>query len=448
MELKKNMENKFTVWTNVMWFCLGVGAVILFAIATTPAHAEASTLYNSGFGTTTSTGFSHASAQYIGSGYSGVISDLYVYGDRLVNDSSDVVFAIYRCATYKDRGGDLDDPDCDEMTGSIDSSLIGGYSNPVGSGYQYRIESVLLNLEWEDFVILLPDYHYYIGYDFASSTVRMPYTTYDSSFGWYGTENSFEDRSLAVEGTGFLGTSYIYNKTPVGQVATNTVDIGFYYNLAPYEDVTEMELRLSATGYSTVILPISFGSNVGSTTNTMFVPAGIWTASVWFTGQNGAVTEWTCTTCSWQFSVLAGFNGGGTGTSTIIWDDETLGNLLEAGAISTTSAIQQSGDYFQQMINALTNVGLIPMANQAKELFGTVFTQTNTEIPQRENTLTLGYHEMNASNSVTVDLDQVNNLWIVSTMREMLGWLLYLSIALALILFGVYAFLGESRGKK
>jgi len=443
MELKKNMENKFTVWTNVMWFCLGVGAVILFAIATTPAHAQASTLYNSGFGTTTTTADNF---QYIGTGYSGVISDLYIYGDRYVNDTSNINFEIYRCSSYEDSENSADN--CPSKQGTLDSSLISGYSNPIGSGYQYRINSVLLGIEWDDYVILLPDYHYYIRYDFASTTVKVPYTTFDSSFGWRNEELSFEDASLAIEGTGFLGTSYVYNKTPIGQVATNSVDIGFYYNLAPYEDVTGMELRLSATGYSTVILPISFGSNVGSTTNTLFVPAGIWTASVWFTGQNGAVTEWTCTTCSWQFSVLAGFNGGGTGTSTLIWDDQTVGDLLEAGAISTTSAIQQSGDYFQQMINALTNVGLIPMANQAKELFGTVFTQTNTEIPQRENTITLGYHEMNASNSVTVDLDQVNNLWIVSTMREMLGWLLYLSIALALILFGVYAFLGESRGKK
>lgn len=446
------MENKFTVWTNVMWFCLGVGAVILFAIATTPSHAHAQsalqTLYNSGVATTTSNSIDENNYQYIGNGFNGVISDLYIYGDRLVNDTTNIDFNIVRCSVYKSGNSGMNDAECDEKSGSIDSSLIGGYPNPVGAGYQYRIESTLLNLEWDDFVIMFPDYHYYISYDFSSSTVQMPISTYDMSSGWVNSETSFIDRSLALEGSGFLGSSYIYNKSPVGQLATNTIPISFYYSLAPHENVTGMELRLSAQGYSTVVRDVPFVSNLGSTTDSIWMPAGIWTASVWFTGQNGAVEQWTCTTCSWQFSVLAGFNGGGTGTSTIIWDENTLGELLEAGAISTSTAIESSGDFFQQMINGLTNIGLVPLAKQSTELFGDVFQQTNEEIPERENTITFAYNEMNASNSVTVDLNQVEELWIVSTMREMLGWLLYLSIALALILFGVYAFLGASRNSK
>jgi len=459
MELKKNMENKFTVWTNVMWFCLGVGAVILFAIATTPAHAQAATLYNSGSGTTTGN-LSSSNYQYIGTGYNGAISNIYIYGDRRVSDGTNIRVDIFRCPTYDSNASSL--TGCTGSDLDLDSSLFSSYTNPNGIGYQYKITGALLASEWGQEIILLPDYHYYVSYNFASSTVNHIYTNYDSSFGWLDNEDNQADLSLAIEGTGFFGGSYIYNKSPIGAYGTNTLDIGYYYNLAPSENVVSMELRLISSTNGTVMVDIPFVSNTGSTTLTMYAPGDSYNAQIWFTNNLGY--EYTCAGCNWSFTVVGGIvndvllfgtstlqdlvNQGGLGTTTMGSQYE-CGNFLEGNfdlgscigsMITNLFAIAEDALYdpFKKVFNFLKALPIFaPIVNFSEYIS---FVGENYTATTSEDNLTFAYNQMNASNSVVVQWDDVSNLSIVQYMRDTVGWLIYLVIFLFMGLFVINMF--------
>jgi len=465
MELKKNMENKFTVWTNVMWFCLGVGAVILFAIATTPTHAQAQVVIKGNdIGTTSISGVDKA--QYLGTNFNGVITEINTFYDKATGSPYSIY--IFQCDTYND------DPTLSQLnsgcTQGFDVRAELGYSSLdptfISNGvYKFTWSSIDLTSQLDgQALILLPLKHVYLWIDVPSSS-NIVGTNYNSIDGWWGEETNNEDARFIVKGTSFIGPSYIYNKQPTGIYATSTVPISYYYALAPSDNVVQMELRLSQAGYSTVIAPITYTQNTGSTTQTFNMPSGNWTASVWFTNTNGY--EWTCTTCSWTFTVI-----GSIYDDVLLWGTSTVSDLVNLGAISTSTLGSQYqcgsfgagnfdlgsclasvfGNIFGLASNALTepatnaynSIIALPIFSGVQQT-GTLFSNwsSSTVATSSADTLTLAYNEMGASNTVTVLWDDVSNLSIVQEARGFLSWLLYLTLGLAIVSFMFFVLVGK-----
>lgn len=446
-----------------MWFCLGVGAVILFAIATTPTHAQAQTVIKEQtVGTTTFTG-----AQYkvisLGNNYSGAITDIYTYVASSTN--SEIAIRIYKCDSFEGNEpttSTLNGSACTYEQADWDSDLLDTIPNPYGTGYQNHWTGIDLTTDLtSNSLVLLPNKYYYLAiYGWNEAGVKGANWNVDPGAG-----PTDKDYAYRILGATFLGPSYIYNKLPVGIYASSTVPVSFYYALAPSDNVASMELRLSQVGYTTVTLPISYSGNTGSSTNTFNMPTGNWTASIWFTNTNGY--EWTCTTCSWTFTVV-----GSIYDDILIAGTTTIQEWVNSGVVSTSSLGTQYqcgnflegnfdlGSCFGSMLTNIFGLTSNALADPARDAYnqiinlpiftsiqqtGTLFRNwsSSTVATSSSDSLTLGYSQLNASNSVTILWDDVSEIPIVRQVRSAMGWLLYLTIGLSIVTFMFFVLIGR-----